>query len=450
MKKIVNACVLLFILFAFVSCMPNTQTQQEIVNDEEIAQLTQNYVAEFINEDFSNVYEMSSQEVKNAITLENLEQSWIDVLANAGNYIGIEKSVQVKSGNLIVASEYLVYENVGIVVSISYDEQKTVSGLFFNYYTSGNVTQQILPEGLTEKEYTVTTQEYEMSALLTSAQGNDKTNVLLLVHGSGPNDMDETVGGIKMFRDIAWNASEMGVDVFRYNKRTNVYAQNIVPKGDEFLTVNEEVIQDVHSAAQLLIDEGYENIYIVGHSLGGMLGPRIISENPEMYAGFISLAGSPRTLTDIIISQYFDVHESADDSLKKEIETLLSAEQEKLNAIDTYNEEKLTSTTIFGLYAYYIKDINFYDTMSLAQNLNIPMLFLHGSDDFQVTIEDDFNVWKEGMEDKENAVFKEYDGLTHMFTENIDNPTNTVNDYAYEANVPRYVIEDIVNFVKEQ
>ena len=56
-----------------------------------------------------------------------------------------------------------------------------------------------------------------------SARANEMPAVVL-VHGSGPNDRDESVGGVKPFRDLAWGLASKGVVVLRYDKRTKVYA----------------------------------------------------------------------------------------------------------------------------------------------------------------------------------------------------------------------------------
>ena len=47
----------------------------------------------------------------------------------------------------------------------------------------------------------------------------------------------------------------------------------------------------------------------MGHSLGGMAGPVILSES-DRFDGFISLAGSLRSFSDIIMDQFEYLHQT--------------------------------------------------------------------------------------------------------------------------------------------
>jgi dienelactone hydrolase len=93
---------------------------------------------------------------------------------------------------------------------------------------------------------------------------------------SGPNDRDETIGPNKPFQDLAWGLASQGIAVLRYDKRTRVYPAQFVALPNA--TVKEETIDDALAAVALLrntpnIDQ--HRIFVLGHSLGGMLVPRI-------------------------------------------------------------------------------------------------------------------------------------------------------------------------------
>jgi len=135
-------------------------------------------------------------------------------------------------------------------------------------------------------------------------QGDGPFAAVLLVHGSGPQDRDETIPPNKPFRDLAWGLASQGIAVLRYEKRTNVYAASLESERDT-LTVKEEVIDDALEAVALLrarpeIDA--QQIFVLGHSLGGYLAPRIGEADPQI-RGLIILAGSARPLEDVILDQ---------------------------------------------------------------------------------------------------------------------------------------------------
>src|SRR5262249_7812891 len=126
----------------------------------------------------------------------------------------------------------------------------------------------------------------------------------ILVHGSGPNDRDEHVGANRPFRDLAWGLATKGVAVLRYDKRTRVYGKDFTTNAALF-TVREEAIDDALVAvAQVRTAAGIDpkRIFVLGHSLGGTLAPRIGESDPHL-GGLILLAGSTRPLEDLVVEQ---------------------------------------------------------------------------------------------------------------------------------------------------
>lgn len=125
---------------------------------------------------------------------------------------------------------------------------------------------------------------------------------MVLVHGSGPNDRDETVGPNKPFKDLAWGLASQGIAVLRYDKRTLVHSQSI---DAQTLTVQEETVHDALAAVEVLRnhpDVDSASVYVLGHSLGATLAPKIGAAAPEL-AGLILLAGATRPLEDLILEQ---------------------------------------------------------------------------------------------------------------------------------------------------
>ncbi len=448
MKKFIAFLLSFSIILSGCSSKEETSSISEDTSND-FTEVNTLLLEDYFNLDFEYTYSIASDNFKSALSMEDLKSAIVSTLEPLGSCIELEETKTSKNGDLTAIINYLKYENTGILIIFSFNADGILEGYNINFYQPETTEETTLPNGIIEEDFTVVTGEYSLPAKLTSSEETENKSVILLVHGSGPNDMNETVFGTKIFEDIAYSMPLMGVDVFRYDKRTNVYKQNISPNGDEYFTAYDEVIADALSAAKILNELGYENVYLVGHSLGAILGPRIINEDPSLFAGFISLAGSPKTITDILINQ----NNMMISALAKDEQTLAQAlvdtEIEKLKNLENFSEEELLSTTIFQQPAYYVKDFNSYDTLALAKNLDIPMLFLQGSEDFQVTVEHDFNAWQEGLQGHSNAQFILYDGLTHLFTKTPENPTNTVSDYMFKASIEKEVVEDMVSFIKE-
>jgi predicted peptidase len=88
----------------------------------------------------------------------------------------------------------------------------------------------------------------------------------------------------------------------RYDKRTLVHPQSF----DDSSTVQQETIDDAMMAAitlQSFKEVDMNKIYILGHSLGGMMIPRIYSVTPEAY-GFIMMAAPVTPIHELMVEQY--------------------------------------------------------------------------------------------------------------------------------------------------
>ena len=120
-----------------------------------------------------------------------------------------------------------------------------------------------------------------LAAIITTPKGATNFPMVVLVHGSGPSDLDGTVGPNKPLKDIADGLACKGIGSIRYVKRTVVYAAEF---GKAF-TVKEEVLDDAVAAialAKTVKGADVKSIYVLGHSLGGMLAPRIATLVPDI------------------------------------------------------------------------------------------------------------------------------------------------------------------------
>ncbi|MGE5740564.1 MAG: alpha/beta fold hydrolase, partial [Candidatus Aminicenantes bacterium RBG_16_66_30] len=259
------------------------------------------------------------------------------------------------------------------------------------------------PAKFDETEVTVGSGEWALPGTLTMPRGDGPFPALVLVHGSGPNDRDESLGPNKPFKDLAWGLATRGIAVLRYDKRSKVYGKKIVAdhKLEAAMTVKDETIDDALAAAALLektrgIDP--RRVFILGHSLGGFLMPRIArAAEPLNVAGFISMAGLTRPLDDTIIRQmtylYGLAGAAVSDEDKKKLEDLKS-EVAKIKALT--DADKGSTTKLIGAMPTYWLDVRGYDPPETAKKVKRPMLILQGGRDYQVQTVDLEN-WKKAL-----------------------------------------------------
>jgi len=305
------------------------------------------------------------------------------------------------------------------------------------------------PAKFEEKEVAVGSGEWTLPGTLTVPKGNGPFPGLVLVHGSGANDRDESLGPNKPFRDLAWGLASRGIAVLRYDKRSKVYGPKIVadPKLEASLTVKEETIDDALAAAFLLqttakIDKA--RVFILGHSLGGFLMPRIaVAAKPLGLAGFISMAGLTRPLDDTILRQmmYLAGGDSSEETKKR-----LEGIKEAVAKIKAFTEaDRGTTVKVLGAMPAYWLDVRGYNPPEMAKSVSKPMLILQGSRDYQVTTED-FDNWKAALGSRQDVGFHLYPKLNHFFFEGQGLPTP--NEYIQiHGSVAPYVIDDIAAWI---
>jgi hypothetical protein len=145
------------------------------------------------------------------------------------------------------------------------------------------------PDSFREREVTIGNDDWKLPGTLTVPVGAGPFPAVVLVHGSGPNDRDETVGGSRLFKDLAEGLASRNIAVLRYEKRTKQYSMRMA--GMHGMTIDDETSDDAVRAAEFLrtqkeIDP--KRVYLAGHSLGGYIAPRIATDDGKL-AGLIML-----------------------------------------------------------------------------------------------------------------------------------------------------------------
>ena len=285
----------------------------------------------------------------------------------------------------------------------------------------------------------------ELPGILTVPKGEGPFPAVVLIHGSGANDMDETAGSIKPFRDIAEGLAAQGIAVYRFDKRTKTFGEELMANTQ--FTLEDESVEDAVNAVQMLatrkeIDP--DRILVLGHSLGGNAIPaiaRALESAPVKACGFIMMAASPRPLDVLTREQiaYLDSLGQIPEDQRQIYDDMLG-DLDKLQDIDSLAENE----PVAGAYPAYWKWLENYDILQTAGEITRPVLLMQGEEDYQVTMED-FGIWQKNLGEKANWTLKSYPGLTHCFTPG--EKAEGINAYLGEKKMDAQVILDIAEFV---
>jgi RNA polymerase sigma factor (sigma-70 family) len=359
--------------------------------------------------------------------------------SSLGHVVGVAKRY---TGSGMALMELIQEGNLGLVQAIAnYDAKK---GITFAAYAAWWIRKSV------KKTAAMRTQTEQikiggdsalLDGLLLIPEAVGSPPVVIMIQGSGQHDYDETIGANKPFRDIAEGLAQQGIASIQYHKRYYQYPETAPPN----ITVEDEVTNDAGWAVQYPKSrEELRNsrIYILGHSLGGMLAPYIARVYPEV-AGIISMAGSPRKLEDIMLDQQTAILQALKDKTETEKASIAEALRSHVDRIKSLEQD--TQEAILGIPASYWASLNKLDIAGTSKDLSIPMLIQQGSADFQVYADIDYILWQDILKGKSNVTFKLYDNLNHLFMPTLGK--RDAGDYALRSAVSERVIYDIADWI---
>ena len=268
-----------------------------------------------------------------------LADTWAQLLGQAGDFVAVQGTRAAREGGYDIVYVTTEFTQMPLDIKVVFDDAGLIAGLFFlpAADTSASAPESAPPyadpAAFTEQEVIVGEgTEWALPGTLTLPVGEGPFPAVVLVHGSGPNDRDETIGPNKPFRDLAWGLAGQGIATLRYEKRTREYQQTVAREMD--FTVQEETIDDALAAVALLqgtpaIDP--QGIYVLGHSLGGTLIPRIGAQTEDV-AGLIVLAGSDRPLEEVMLEQFTYIF-GLDGAISAEEQTQLDTVAQQITAV---------------------------------------------------------------------------------------------------------------------
>lgn len=354
-------------------------------------------------------------------------------------------------------SKNAVHENVQLVavlgqtpfeVTVRYDASGLIDDFYMNVYPGPTAAAAAPayadPATFTEEDVVVgagTT--FSLPGTLTMPKGEGPFPAIVLVHGSGPNDRDESVGGVKSFRDLAQGLATKGIAVLRYEKRTREHSQKVVLAGG--LGLQAETIADALLAGKVLrddkrIDTG--RIFVLGHSQGGYAVPKILEQDQEkVFAGAVIAAG-PSSFVDTLLEQNQIL---VDAGMIPPEQMPFIRGQLALLADPSFNPAKPPQGFVLGMPQYFF-DVR--DAVApLAVKQEQPLFIFQGARDMQVPVSQ-YNAWQKDLAGREGVTFKLYPKLNHVFTEG-EGALGFPAEYQTPANVPAYVVEDIAAWVRD-
>ncbi len=419
------------------------------------------FVQMLVAGDFGGAAAGFDEAMKNGLPVVKLQETWNALTQQVGSFQRQTGVVVEEEEGYRIVYVTCAFERAPLDVKVVFDESGRIAGLFFQPPHSPEPPRPDRPpadyrlpdyarqEAFREREVTVGAGRWSLPGSLLLPSGKGPFPGLVLVHGSGPQDRDETIGPNKPFRDLASGLASWGVVVLRYDKRTLARRAEVAALGDR-LTLQEETIDDaVAAVAGLRARQEVDGrrIFVLGHSLGGVAVPRIAALDPRI-AGFVLMATPSRPLEQTILEQATYLA-SLDGTLSDEEKAGLAELKQEIARLHdpSFPTAADPGALPLGLSRAYWLDLRKDTGPAAMALLRQPLLVLQGGRDCQVTL-DDFRGWKGALAVRTGVEFKLYPGLNHLFIKGEGKSTPA--EYEVPGHVARTVVDDLAGWVAKQ
>ena len=398
--------------------------------------------------EFAQAEAMLNATMAQAVPADKLQAVWESLPAQAGEAQGRGDATSATQGEMTLVEIPLRYAKAALVAKFAIDSEGKIAGFLIQPAEAPPAAAVTEDAPYAETDLNVGEGETALPGTLAMPKGAGQEPDMLvpavvLVHGSGPHDRDETVGPNKPFLDIARGLAAQGIAVLRYEKRTKARPQDFT---SGMFGVDDETTNDAVLAVDALrkvagIDPA--RVFVLGHSQGGLMAPRIAAVSGHV-AGLVLMAAPARSLLDIVIEQnrrlaVLDDNKTSD-AERDAINTLI---QQVAKTRDAATDA--TTKTVMGLPAGYWRSIDAVDPVAEAKSVDLPMLVLQGARDIQV-VDADWQRWRGGFHDNDKVEFKLYEKLNHLGI--AGEGDGNIAEYATPGYVDAQLIDDVATWVK--
>ena len=400
---------------------------------------------------YDEAVKLYDEAMAKALPVDKLKATWEQVAASSGAFESLGEPAASKEGGYDVVIIPAKFKNASLNLRIVVNDKHQVAGFFIQpggALPTGEYKPPAYakPDSCKEIDVEFGDEPWRVKGKLLRPNDRSIVPVVVLVHGSGPQDEDETIGPNKPFRDLAAGLAANGIAVLRYQKRTYAHRLRLAVK--KAISVREETIDDALAAVKFLRgNSGVDKtkIFVLGHSMGATLAPHIAADDKDV-AGIILLAGTARDFYDVLDDQLAYIASLPgpnQEAGRRALEDVRTAVK-RVRAGDKPEE-----ILILGVPASYWNELNDYGKRSLRllKDLERPVFIAGGGRDYQIT-QRDFDLYRQGLGKHPNVAFRWYDRLNHLFMPG--EKKATPEEFLEAKNIDAPVIEDLSKWIKAQ
>ena len=394
--------------------------------------------------EYAQVEQSFGAQMAAAVPADKLKAVWESLPAQVGKATGRGAAEASAQGDATLVRVPLHYEKAELMATFAIDGAGKITGFVVQPAQSAAPAPTVAADAPhIERDLPVGDGERALPGTLAMPKGDGPFPAVVLVHGSGAHDRDETIGPNKPFLDIARGLAAQGIAVLRYEKRTKARPQDFA---SGMFGVDEETTNDaVQAVATLRGIDGIDpkRVFVLGHSQGGMMAPRIAAVSGHV-AGLVLLAAPARSLLDIVIEQNRRLAVLDDGKTSDAERDAITAIIQQVRITRDAATDPATKT-VMGLPAGYWRSIDSVDPVAEARSVGLPMLVLQGARDIQV-VDADWQGWRGAFHADPKVSFKLYETLNHLAMPGEGD--GTLAEYQQPNHVDATLIDDVAAWIK--
>ena len=197
--------------------------------------------------DYSAAEASFTQDMAAAVPADKLKAVWESLPAQFGLARGRGEAKLTPHQDMQVVVVPLHYANGELIAQVVVDAGGRIAGFLVQPAPPAPAAAPAADASYIERDFPVG--ELRGTLAMPKTRAAQKIAAVVLVHGSGPQDRDQTVGPNRPFLDIARGLAAQGIAVQRYEKRTKARPQDFA---DGKYTMDEETTNDAVAAAAAL------------------------------------------------------------------------------------------------------------------------------------------------------------------------------------------------------
>ncbi len=356
---------------------------------------------------FADVERLFAARLRAVVSAETLRVDWVGEMARIGGVSSVgTPTTEPGHAGLVRVSVPVSGLDGGLVVVMSVDDEGQLHGLRLAPRAESDWAPPpyATPSRFVEHEVTVGSGPLAVPGTLTLPRGRGARPGVVLLSGGGAFDRDETSGVNKPLKDIAWGLASRGVAVVRFDSVTMAHPEVATAPG---FTPTHEYVPSALAAIALLKRQSTvdaERIFVVGHSMGGRIAPRVAAADPSV-AGLVIMAGDNQPMHHAAARVARYVASISPDSIPR---GALDAADRRAALVDgaDLSPDTPAAELPFGWSGSYWLDLRADDPVARAAAIAKPILILQGARDYQVTVADDLAAWRAGLADRRDVTIE--------------------------------------------